>query len=593
MSEATRSESIIKIIKEITDNRIIMPEFQRDFVWEISRTFDLFDSIFREIFIGTIIYGIPSFEITCRQIDIRPRKRADRRRKPLEHFSLTPNNSSERIDSKRLLLDGQQRMTAIYRAIKGHDDVWIIFKPNNEHWPQNLQDFSSIEKLFSQIQGQEDEVNLSIKISDSYKIWSDLLDEEEQKNNYFDKLLYIQNLHNLERKNEEFKRYRKLNQLLYKIFSSERVLSYHLLDMSTEKFALFFERSNSKLITLNFIDILRAKLYKGFNLRKKVVQFEESNNQIKLDQEVITRALAFIISQGGNVDQSYILKDLTTNHFIENWDEICQLFKNVLLWLSENKFIFSQSWIPYTNMIIPLMVFLKEIGGDFSMMSENQKEFITYWYWMSIFSQRYSGASNQFILDDSKALISIANNRKFTNKNYINEKFQIQFSDKDTLISYNKKRSSIYKGVLNFIGYKSNGLRDWNNTSFVGTFSKLEDHHIFPQGFLNANLPTNEDEVPDFKLLIDSVINRALIPKITNIKIGKKKPSEYLKKIKERNNKLEQSLENQFIPTELINGSLDNKYENFLAKRAQKLLELINDETVNKKSYIKQTFVDV
>ena len=593
MSEATKSESINKIVDEIKNTHVVLPEFQRDFVWDISRTFDLFDSIFKEIFIGTIIYGIPSFEITCREIDIRPRKRTDRRRRSLEHFNLTPNNSSERINIKRLILDGQQRMTAIYRAIKGHDDVWIIFKPYNEHWPQNLQNLSSIENLFSQIQGQEDELHLSIKISDSYRIWDDLLDEEEQKNIFFNNMKYIQNIQNNERKDEEFKRFRKLNQILYKIFSSERVLSYHLLDMTTEKFALFFERSNSKLITLNFIDILRAKLYTGFNLRKKVVQFEEFNNQIKLDQEVITRSLAFIISQGVNVDQSYILKELSIAHFINNWDEICLLFRNVLLWLSENKFVFSQTWIPYTNMIIPLMMFLKEIGGDFSLMSENQKEFITYWYWMSVFSQRYSGASNQFILEDSKLQILIAKYLKNTNKNYINEKFQIQFTDKETLISYNKKRSAIYKGVLNFIGYKSKGLRDWNNTSFVGPFSKLEDHHIFPQGYLKSNLPTDENEVPDFISMIDSVINRALIPKITNAKIGKKKPSEYLQKIKERNNRLEISLENQFIPIDLINGSLDESYEEFLERRGQKVLELINEETVNKKEFIRTNFVEI
>ena len=40
----------------------------------MDQTYDLFDSLIREIFIGTIIYGKPGFGMTLRQIDDRPRK---------------------------------------------------------------------------------------------------------------------------------------------------------------------------------------------------------------------------------------------------------------------------------------------------------------------------------------------------------------------------------------------------------------------------------------------------------------------------------------------------------------------------------------
>src|SRR5271167_1850038 len=38
-------------------------EFQRNFVWDIEKTFDLFDSFVRDIFVGSLIYGIPSKRI--------------------------------------------------------------------------------------------------------------------------------------------------------------------------------------------------------------------------------------------------------------------------------------------------------------------------------------------------------------------------------------------------------------------------------------------------------------------------------------------------------------------------------------------------
>ncbi|MBU3217529.1 DUF262 domain-containing protein [Clostridium estertheticum] len=60
-----------------------MPDFHRDFVWDESKTYDLFDSLVKDIFIGPIIYGVPSFEITVKQIDDRLRKTKEKRREKL------------------------------------------------------------------------------------------------------------------------------------------------------------------------------------------------------------------------------------------------------------------------------------------------------------------------------------------------------------------------------------------------------------------------------------------------------------------------------------------------------------------------------
>lgn len=38
------TDSIIGIVDMVDSGNIALPEFQRDFVWDISRTYDLFDS---------------------------------------------------------------------------------------------------------------------------------------------------------------------------------------------------------------------------------------------------------------------------------------------------------------------------------------------------------------------------------------------------------------------------------------------------------------------------------------------------------------------------------------------------------------------
>lgn len=70
----SQTESLLDIVRDIKSQTLLLPEFQRDFRWEMDQTYDLFDSLIREIFIGTIIYGKPSFGMTLRQIDDRPRK---------------------------------------------------------------------------------------------------------------------------------------------------------------------------------------------------------------------------------------------------------------------------------------------------------------------------------------------------------------------------------------------------------------------------------------------------------------------------------------------------------------------------------------
>ena len=74
MDTGQKTESIKDLCDRISHREIVLPEFQRDFVWDITQTFELFDSLIRDIFIGSLIYGIPSFAITVREIDTRPRK---------------------------------------------------------------------------------------------------------------------------------------------------------------------------------------------------------------------------------------------------------------------------------------------------------------------------------------------------------------------------------------------------------------------------------------------------------------------------------------------------------------------------------------
>jgi hypothetical protein len=587
-----QTESIRNLVEGIEKENIVLPEFQRDFVWELKKTCDLFDSIVRDIFIGSIIYGKPSFEITVREIDTRPRKGTGSRKKlKITSMEKTEVNQKTQIANFRLILDGQQRATSFYRALKGIDEVWFVAKNEEEldsEISQKEYTDRTLEEMLSTFTLQEDEERISVKLSDAYEISKGDLFDEDIRDKFFGKLSFIVGMDEVEVR-DCFKRYKTWCMKLGELFKSELLLSYYLLNMNNEKFALFFERSNSKAVQLNFIDILAAKLYKGFNLRDKIDQLETSYPNYKFDREIIVRTISYIVSNGKDINRNYILTNLSYEHFNSHWDEVCDYYNVVLDFLFKENLIIAQNWMPYENMIIPLIIFLKETGQkDFSQMTEWQHDFIKYWFWAAIFAQRYSSGSNEAILQDSNIMKNIAAERKITDRIFFT-RIKSQVSSFDDIFSYSKKVNVVYKGILNLINYDAKGLSDWNNSSKLSYNKKLEDHHIFPKEYIKQQFKNDEQALS----LMDCVANRTLLPKITNIKVGKKKPSEYMNEIKKSNSRLNCTLKEHLVPVEILEGLYDEFFIEFIEERAKLIFNIIKTNIIDKEKPILDQYYQV
>ncbi len=110
-TNSQETKSIEDIIKMIDSGKLVLPEFQRDFKWPIDKSETLFDSIFQDLFIGSLIVSKPKFDLACKGFDIRERGSKKHKPKPKQYT----HNEFE-VDDIYTLLDGQQRTTAIYRA---------------------------------------------------------------------------------------------------------------------------------------------------------------------------------------------------------------------------------------------------------------------------------------------------------------------------------------------------------------------------------------------------------------------------------------------------------------------------------------------
>jgi len=105
MKNAPTVETSLKTLLEwIQDERLILPEIQRDFVWKRKSVLYLFDSLFRELPIGHMLVWKAKQSVQV---------------KGFHHRKLRRGHALENFEG--YLLDGQQRLTAL-----GHSPA----KPN-------------------------------------------------------------------------------------------------------------------------------------------------------------------------------------------------------------------------------------------------------------------------------------------------------------------------------------------------------------------------------------------------------------------------------------------------------------------------------
>ena len=115
---------ISKILGKIKDREIVVPEFQREYVWSLDQSKDLMVSLFKRYPTGSILIWdtINPPEIKNDAID------------------------KDRIGRAQVLLDGQQRLTTLYLLIKGevppyYNEQDITYDPRHLYFNLKTSEF--------------------------------------------------------------------------------------------------------------------------------------------------------------------------------------------------------------------------------------------------------------------------------------------------------------------------------------------------------------------------------------------------------------------------------------------------------------------
>ncbi len=556
------------LVKKALSGEVMLPDFQRNFVWSRQDVEELFKSLIENMFIGTfLVQDVTPDNLPFKVIPIEGVKNIN------PDFWEKPNV---------LILDGQQRLSSIFYA---------IYEPDIP-----LKNVSNPYRFFINIQELLND-NIDDAVFSWSIAWRDYKSLLNEKGEYDYEILKKEMILPISLLKEDFSKlwYKRLREFdledkeSEKIFSYiENIIKYQVLTLEvsiTEKpetIAVLFEKINRTGVKLSIFDLLTARLYKFLNLREVWEESYENFDNIKkiaLYNKRDTTIPYYIIqsialNNGLSIKARDMLK-INEHHLNkEVWDKYVKNFNKFLnRYLDKNEYGIGDinKWLPYKPMLI-VMLALE--------LSDNKNyEKINQWYWSSVFSERFSGSTETKLMKDYKELRNwFLSDEKIPEA--VKEMRDILFKT-FTILDKRHGGNAVYKGIFNLLFM--NDARDFfANDKIKFSIEELDDHHIFPKKFLK-NKQVNVDW--------DIVANRTLITSSTNKKISYKSPGTYIRemiRIHKDENVVKEILQQHFINEEMYEilkstteestlKEIEDNFNYFVKMREELIKEKIGD----------------
>jgi len=529
------------LIEELKKGHYVIPDFQREFEWQPWDVLDLIKSIFMDYYIGTLLLWKGSKEnfkmLSC---------------EPIYAFS-------GKSDAQHILLDGQQRLTAIYYTFFQPD---IVFPRRAKPMAYflNIEAFldEDFEKAFSyESLTRKNTILLNdVKIQYEHHIfplgvmskgtWG-TTDWIKGYRDYWSEKYDIENGEdessaNLKVRYSKFvESAREFKEIIEELFN-QYYISYIQLDRDIDiaKVCDIFTQINAKGVRLDIFDLLNAILRpKEIFLRKMWSEAEErlsytDSKKMKiyilqvmsiLEQAycsakylyyLVPEAIKTIKESDGSKKQVVLVN--SSEEFIERWTHAVEALRKAIQSLSNPRDFgaIQPSFVPYPS-IIPAFAALKSFveTSDLPNKIDVQSK-IRKWYWGSIFTNRYSSSvestSAKDFQDMKKWFISDDDEPEVIGE-------FIGLYRKIDLLYDNYKGSAIYNAIFNL--FVINEARDWA-TFDLPEYDSLDDHHIVPHSMFREVAGKS----------INCILNRTPLSPATNRHIIRNRmPNEYIKEM--------------------------------------------------------------
>ena len=562
------------LIDNIDMGIIGLADIQRPFVWKAAKVRDLFDSMYKGFPVGYLLFWANGLENGHKQIGV------DKKQK-------VPD---------LLIIDGQQRLTALYSVMKNvpivrqdytQQKIMISFRPKD-------QVFSVTDAAI--IKDPECIADISV-------IWSDDLGL------HFFIVEFIEKLRqNREVSKEEEKQIAETINQLYNLRGYPFTALQLSRTINEEQVSEVFVRINSKGVTLNQADFILTLMSVFWDEgRKQLEEFCRTARQPSIGKassfnyfiqpapDQLLRVSVGLGFRRARLQHVYSIlrgKDLETEQFsdekrneqfdvlrnaqaevldLQNWSE----FFKVLLQAGfhGSSMISSQAALLYAYVI-----FLVGKKG-FLLGAHDLRNIIARWFFMSSLTARYSSSPETTMEADLARLRSIKNGDDFIRIldqiifDTLTEDFW-NITLPNSLATSSARSPSLfaYYAALNLLDaqvlFSQMKVSKLIDPALKAKKSAIERHHLFPKNYLKK---LDITELRD----TNQIANYALVEWTDNIDISDEAPSKYLPRYLKRLDDRERK--RMYYWHALPEGWENMEYEDFLISRRKSIANVIRD----------------
>ncbi len=577
----TNPIQLSKLLDEIDDGEMQLPEFQRGWIWDDFRIRDLLTSVAQGFPIGAIMRLDAGGDM-----NFKPR--------PVE-------GSSPDQQPDTFLLDGQQRMTSLYQALKypGPVDTHNSTRKKVERWyyvdmAEAMKRTPDHDKMIFSLP-----VNKRRTSNIGRTIELDLSDAElEYEQHMFptERLLeptswllgYVNHWAGKNNPNGEpglF--FTKFNEKVIKSFQTFQLPVIDLdKSLPREAVCVVFDKVNTGGVPLTTFELLTAMLAaEGFDLRqdwqKRRQRIREHSRVLNaVDKDQFIRVVALMVtadrrrqsrltgtSQTPAIGcrRSDILSINRAEY--EKWaDEVEEGFNRAAHFLIKQS-IFSARDIPYVTQVTSLAYLYATMSDEIE--TQNTQLKLERWFWSGIFGEVYSGPTETIVANDAQFV-----------PGFLRGKGSFQLLDEVTfeparLLSLRTRNTAAYKGINALL--MKRGAVDWMQGASISITSYFDEnidiHHIFPRRWCERVSVTFLGE-PIPARIFNCAINKTPLSSKTNRIIGGRSPSEYMRRLRSHNSDLEVAIEGHNIDV----GYLErDDFDDFFIRRGRALMALISE----------------
>lgn len=572
---------LYEILNSVKKGKIQLPDFQRGWVWDDNRIKSIIASVAKSFPIGAVML----LETGNESIRFKT--------KPVEGVKLESETKPE-----FLILDGQQRITALFQAIvtnevvntrneKGYEIKRWYYIDMNKAMDENLDLEESIISL-----NEKKQITTNI----GRDILLDLSNPEFEYKNMMYPVCMIDEYSSWRRGFNAFWGHNSEKMQMWDDFEERIINSFNNYNLPVivmkkenpkEAVCQVFEKVNTGGIQLNVFELLTAtyasddfdlktdwdEISKSFKKDKILSSVSNTDfiqaitllSTFKKRNKAAKKAAEDSIENPMLPPVSCKRKDvlnLPLSEYKENKKQIIDGFNRTAKILLENN-IYSARDLPYNTQLIPMSAIYGFLGDECSSIGCKNK--IMQWYWCGVLGELYGSANETRYALDLPQVVEWVKGSEAEPKTVYDANFS-----PSRLNTLRTRNSAAYKGIYALL--MNDETKDWitaTRIDFSTYYSESIDiHHIFPVAWCQKNQIRRED--------YDCIINKTPLSGRTNRIVSGDAPSQYLPRIQKRAGideiEFNRILESHVLSPELL---LKNDFKAFFADRKEKIIQRI------------------